>query len=507
MKKALSLFLSLIMVFTVFTVALPTAFAEGEAASQMKYVGSAEAYNKFKPVITDVKFVNTLEEAPAEGYVWDVSAANDGSVKAWLTDVDATETDDGNGNVVTVVSSAKLVIGADGKIKLPQDMGAMFEGFSAASSIDFGADVDTSDVYNMEKLFDGCVALKTIDISAFDTADVQSFSEMFEGCSSIEALDLSALEINSAVTLRRMMKNCSSLKLVKIDNWYFGKQLTDMSELFDGCVRLADIYIYDVDYHSDSKPRQNNVYYGVPTTALKFHDNRNIGTDSVLWERFFDDAKGATLVFDKPENYEVKLSATSLDMLIGQTTTVTATVSPRPENSEIKWESKNNGVATVKGGVITAVGEGTTTIVVTNKTVDEDGPVINKAELTVNVNKPSSDDCFKVTFEVPDSIEYFHVSYNGGDTYRPVYGGTFEYLKGTTIIVKAYGTALSYIFSVNGKEIEADESNRLVLEINSDKTVSARAVDLPSGEETLTIFEKIAQWFRDIFEKLFGWLM
>ena len=507
MKKALSLFLSLIMVLTVFTVALPTAFAEGEAASQMKYVGSAEAYNKFKPVITDVKFVNTLEEAPAEGYVWDVSAANDGSVKAWLTDVDATETDDGNGNVVTVVSSAKLVIGADGKIKLPQDMGAMFEGFSAASSIDFGADVDTSDVYNMEKLFDGCVALKTIDISAFDTADVQSFSEMFEGCSSIEALDLSALEINSAVTLRRMMKNCSSLKTVRIDNWYFGEQLTDMSELFEGCEGLSEVYIYDVGYHGDSKPAQNNVYYGVNTAELKFHDNLNIGTDSVLWERFFDDAKGATLVFDKPENYEVMLSTTSLKMLIGQTATVTATVFPRPENSEIKWTSDRNDIATVKGGVITAVGEGTAKITVTNKTVDEDGPKLNSAVLTVVVDKPSSDDCFKVTFEKPDSIEYFHVSYNGGDTYRPVYGGTFEYLKGTTIIVKAYGNAISYIFSVNGKEFESEENNRLELEVNADKTVSVRAVDLPSGEDTLSIFEKIAQWFRDLFEKLFGWLM
>ena len=324
MKKALSLLISLLMVVTLFTVALPNAFAaEGEEAAQMKYISAAEAYGPYKEVITEVNFVGSLAEAPEEGYVWDISDKGDGSIKAWLTEVSETETDG-----VKTVTSAKLVIGADGKIKLPQDMGAMFEGFSAASSIDFGADVDTSDVYNMEKLFDGCVALKTIDISAFDTADVQSLSEMFEGCSSIEALDLSALEINRAVTLRRMMKNCSSLKTVRIDNWYFGEQLIDMSELFEGCEGLSEVYVYDVSYHSDSKPAQNNVYYGVNTAELKFHDNLNIGTDSVLWERFFDDAKGATLVFDKPENYKVMLSTTSLKMLIGQTATVTATVFP-----------------------------------------------------------------------------------------------------------------------------------------------------------------------------------
>ena len=445
--------------------------------------------------------MNTLANVP-ETYAWDVSEAGDGSVMAWLTDVTETEAEG-----VKTVTSAKLVIGAAGGVKLPQDMSGMFEGYANATSIDFGADADTSDVLNMEKLFDSCVSLKSVNLSAFDSSKVQSFSEMFEDCTALVELDLSALETNSATTLRRMMKNCSSLKLVRIDNWYFGAQLTDMSELFANCVKLADIYIYNVGFHGDSKPTQTNVYYNVPTTALRFHDNLNIGTESVLWERYFDDAKGATLVFDKPENYEVKLSDASLSMLVGQTATVTATVVPRPENSEIKWESKNNGVVTVKNGLITAVGAGEAVITVTNKTVDESGPKIATAELTVKVSIPASTDCYRVTFDRPDSIEYFHVSYNGGDTYRPVYGGTFEYLKGTTIIVKAYGNALSYIFSVNGKEIETDESNRLVLEINADKTVSARAVDIPSGEETLSLFEKIAQWFRDLFQKLFGWMM
>ena len=501
MKKALSLLLSLLMVVTLFTVAIPTAFAEGETVAQMKFIAATEAFYPHKTAITEVKFVNTLSDAPSEGYVWDVSEKSDGSVKAWLTDVSETEADG-----VKTVTSAKLVIGADGTVKFPADSSCMFEGFYSVASIDFGESIDTTDVISMEKMFDGCTALKSISVSAFETKNVQSFVEMFENCSSLEALDLSTLEIDSALSIAAMMKGCSALKTVRIDNWYFGLQLTDMSSLFEGCVKLGDIYIYDVSFYGDSKPIQHNVYYGVPTQALRFHDNNNIGTESILWERFFDDAAGATLVFDTPDAYEVVLNPSSLELLVGQTVTVTATVLPRPNNSEITWESKNNGVVTVKNGVVTAVGEGEAIIEVTNKTVDDDGPKITTVELSVKVAKPAPSDCYKVTFDRGDQIEYFHVSSNGGDTYRVVYGGEHEYLKGSTLIIKAYGDAVSYIFSVNGKEIESEENNRLVLNVNSDKKVTVRAVDLPSGDETLSFFDRLIQWFRDIFNRLFGWM-
>ena len=494
MKKALSLLLTLLMVFTL---SVPFVSYAEEGTARMKYITSTEAYDPYRSVITEVNFVNTLEGAPESGYVWDVSEEGDGLVKAWLTDV--AEADG-------IVSSAKLTIAADGTIALPEDSSYLFKDFSAVTSINFGNGIDTSDVVLMEKMFGGCSALENIDLSAFETSEVVTFSGMFENCSSLVSLDLSALEINSAVSIKKMMRGCSALETVRIDNWYFGKQLTDMSSLFEGCKSLKDVYIYDVNLHGDSKPDQNNVYYGVKTAELKFHDNRNIGTDAVLWERFFDDAKGATLVFDVPENYQLVLSETNLNLLVGQTVNVTATVLPTPNNSEITWGSDNTSVVTVKNGAITAVGEGTAKITVTNKTLDEDGPKTTKAEITVEVDIPTSDDCFKITFDKPDSIEYFLVSRDNGNTYIPVYGGTFEHLKGTTLMIKAYGNALSYIFSVNGKEVESSEENLLILEVNNNKEVTVRAIDIPSGEETVSFFDKIINWFKDLFEKLFGWM-
>ena len=66
----------------------------------------------------------------------------------------------------------------------------------------------------------------------------------------------------------------------------------------------------------------------------------------------------------------VALDQTSLSLTAGDKATLTPTVSPaEASNKNVSWESDDEGVATVAGGVVTAVAAGTCTITVT--TVDE----------------------------------------------------------------------------------------------------------------------------------------
>ena len=61
----------------------------------------------------------------------------------------------------------------------------------------------------------------------------------------------------------------------------------------------------------------------------------------------------------------IKLSQASLNLYVGDSKTVTATVTPsNASNKAITWTSSNNGVATVSNGTIKAVGAGTATITV-----------------------------------------------------------------------------------------------------------------------------------------------
>ena len=81
----------------------------------------------------------------------------------------------------------------------------------------------------------------------------------------------------------------------------------------------------------------------------------------------------------------VNLSETSLELGVGETKTVTATVLPEnATNKELIWSSSNNSVATVENGLITALKEGKATITVKSK----DGYKSSSLELTVN-KKPS----------------------------------------------------------------------------------------------------------------------
>lgn len=67
---------------------------------------------------------------------------------------------------------------------------------------------------------------------------------------------------------------------------------------------------------------------------------------------------------------KVELTPTLFELEAGKTRTLIATVLPEnATNKDVAWESDDTTVATVRGGVVTAVGEGTTFI----KVVTDDG--------------------------------------------------------------------------------------------------------------------------------------
>ena len=70
---------------------------------------------------------------------------------------------------------------------------------------------------------------------------------------------------------------------------------------------------------------------------------------------------GEWFVVGKPD-LKVALNATELTLLKGGSTTLVATVTPDNGGRTVTWRSENADVATVDGGVVTAVGTGTTVI-------------------------------------------------------------------------------------------------------------------------------------------------
>lgn len=92
------------------------------------------------------------------------------------------------------------------------------------------------------------------------------------------------------------------------------------------------------------------------------------------------------LIYDIPDVTEVILNKTSINLVQGNTETLTAETKPLMADKTITWASSDEAVAAVNDeGVVTAVGEGTTEVIATasNGTEDINDDVI--ASCTVNV--------------------------------------------------------------------------------------------------------------------------
>ena len=132
---------------------------------------------------------------------WDISEAGDGSVMAYVED-------DGTGN-----STYKLTIGGKGGIIANESMIGYFFDFAKMTSIDLSA-LDTSEVTNMNRMFDGCSSLKSLDVSKFDTSNVTDMGAMFQSCSSLTNLDVSSFDTSKVTNMIFMFCNCPAWNTV-----------------------------------------------------------------------------------------------------------------------------------------------------------------------------------------------------------------------------------------------------------------------------------------------------
>ena len=73
----------------------------------------------------------------------------------------------------------------------------------------------TSNVTNMQSMFDGCSGLTTLDLSSFDTSNVTNMNQMFRDCTSLTSLDLSNFDTSNVTKMYNMFNGCSKLSKIK----------------------------------------------------------------------------------------------------------------------------------------------------------------------------------------------------------------------------------------------------------------------------------------------------
>ena len=110
------------------------------------------------------------------------------------------------------------------------DMMHMFNGCSNLTKVSL---LDTADVTNMRGMFYGCSNLKNIPL--LDTSNVVNMNGMFNGCKNLTAILL--LDTSAVTNMNAMFYGCTSLTTIpQLDT----SAVTNMNTMFYGCTSLSN---------------------------------------------------------------------------------------------------------------------------------------------------------------------------------------------------------------------------------------------------------------------------
>ena len=103
------------------------------------------------------------------------------------------------------------------QLKLDKDLNNDFYKFSnnTFTNLIF-KDVDTSNVITMDRMFNSCVALTSLDVSGWNTSNVTDMSSMFDNCSALTSLDLSGWDTSNVTNMGGMFGYCNILKTIRM---------------------------------------------------------------------------------------------------------------------------------------------------------------------------------------------------------------------------------------------------------------------------------------------------
>ena len=131
------------------------------------------------------------------------------------------------------------------------DASGMFAGCTLLENIEDISKWDTSNVTNMNKMFENCESLYYMDLSQWNLINVTTIKYMFCNCKSLKDLgDLSGWNTNNITNMSHLFENCESLSsLPDISKWNL-KKVTNIDYFFSGCKsleRLPDLSKWNVD--------------------------------------------------------------------------------------------------------------------------------------------------------------------------------------------------------------------------------------------------------------------
>lgn len=139
-----------------------------------------------------------------------------------------------------------------------------FSGYDGTELDNEIANLDTSNITNMNDMFYQCRSLTNLDLSNFDTSKVTSMNQMFSYCSKLTSLDVSNFDTSSVTDMTYMFRYC---KIARLDlSNFHTTNVTNMSNMFNNCSLLEFLDIRNFDF--TNVKTYTNMFISVPANCL-----------------------------------------------------------------------------------------------------------------------------------------------------------------------------------------------------------------------------------------------
>jgi surface protein len=118
------------------------------------------------------------------------------------------------------------------------DMNNMFEGCEDLTNLDLSS-FNTTNVTTMFAMFRNCIGLKNINVSNFDTSNVKDMGSMFDFCTSLTSLDVSSFNTLNVTDMSVMFSRCSSLTKIYVRSGWSTANVSSSDYMFGLCNNLV----------------------------------------------------------------------------------------------------------------------------------------------------------------------------------------------------------------------------------------------------------------------------
>ena len=172
------------------------------------------------------------------------------------------------------------------------------------TSIEGLDNLNTSKVTTMRRMFEGCTALTSLDLSSFNTENVTDMRYMFFECKALTSLDLSSFNTENVTDMGYMFYECTSLKTIYCD-YDWSTTTAESDDMFYGCEALVGgkgtkYYGYGKTYARPDGGTESPGYFTAknPTPKVYTEFVESTGTLTYYYDLQRSERTGKTELYD-----------------------------------------------------------------------------------------------------------------------------------------------------------------------------------------------------------------